>query len=112
MLELLLMLVVPPQSPGDRLTVYQRQSPNGETILTTVPDCPNGRFQRAEGQADPGLDPAPLYRADGSVRGYLLLERSVGGCSRPISFTLPGSPPEIAPEPRPLRLIPARPDPR
>ena len=102
MLSLLLMLAAHPlaQSPGDRLNIHQQRSLNGETILTVAPDCPNGRFQQAAGEPDPGLDPAPLYRADGSVRGYLLLERSIEGCSRPISFTLQDSPREIAPEPR------------
>ena len=117
MFSLLLMLVVSPQSPGDTLTIHQRLLPNGETILTAVPECPNGRFQQAASQPDPGLDPAPLYRPDGSVHGYWLLERSVEGCSRPVSFTLPGSPPEFAPGSRPLQPIPeqpgiARPDPR
>ena len=111
MLSLLLLLVAQPmlESPGDRVTVRQRLSPNGETILTVVPDCPNGRFQQAASEPDPGLDPAPLYRADGSVRGYLLLERSVDGCSLPISFSLPDNPPEIVPRSRPSRSMPLHP---
>ncbi|WP_339931185.1 hypothetical protein [uncultured Brevundimonas sp.] len=105
MLPLLLLLVAQPlpQSPGDRLTIHQQRSPNGETILTAVPECPNGRFQQAAGEPEARLQPDPLYRADGSVRGYLLLERSGEGCSRPISFSLPDSPPQIAPQPRPAR---------
>lgn len=119
MLPLLLILVAHPlpQSPGDHFTVHLRRTPDGEITLMAAPRCANGRFQQATGQPDPGLDPAPLYRADGSVRGYLLLERSVEGCSRPIIFPLPDSPREIAPDPRPARTIPerpviARPDPR
>lgn len=109
MFSLLLMLVVAPQSPGDTLILRQRQLPGGETIHTAVPECSNGRFQQAAGQPDAGLDSRPLYRADGSVRGYWLLERSVEGCSRPVSFALPGSPPEFAPGSRPLQPTPEQP---
>jgi hypothetical protein len=113
MLPLLLILVAHPlpQSPGDQFTVYQRRTPDGEITLMAAPRCANGRFQQATEQpgADAGVQPNLIYRPDGTVRRYLLLERRVDGCSLPISFALPDSPMEITPDPRPTRLTPVRP---
>lgn len=50
-----------------------------------VPTCANSYVQRADvvGRQN------PMFRPDGQVRRYLLLERSVDGCPQPISYDLP-----------------------
>ena len=104
MLALLLMLAADPQalSPRPPVITYRVQSPDSGGTLIAVPGCPNGRFQQAGGQTetDAALQPNLIYRPDGTVRGYLLLEQSVEGCSRPLVFPLPNSPRGVPPEPR------------
>ena len=103
MFSLLLLLAADPATPAPRppVIVHRFRSTNGETVVVP-PGCPNGRFQQAESPTDTDaeLQPNLTYRADGTVRGYLLLEQSVEGCSRPIVFPLPDRPRETTPEPR------------
>lgn len=93
MLPLILMLIqdpstltgpVPPPAPPIRLQVIEADGP-----ATTL--CDVDRFQRIaepSGTADLRLD--MIYRPDGEVRRYLLLDRTVRGCPAPISYALPG----------------------
>lgn len=104
MLALFLILAVElAQSPGEPSVVLQYRSPDGQVIRSDVRQCPNVRLHQA---ADPSatataLEPDLTYRADGSVRGYLLLERSIEGCARPISFSISPDGGEVTPTPRP-----------
>lgn len=91
MLPLLLALVsdplatsasVPPASPEIRLRVMDGLN---------VPRCDGGGYQRIDrpsGEARE-LRPDLTHRPDGEVRRYLLLDRWVGGCAEPISYSLP-----------------------
>ena len=92
MLPLLLMLLSDPSTPE-----VPRPTLDPEIRLRvidglTIPGCDAGGFQHVE--RSPGrsqeLRPDLAYRPDGEVRHYLLLDRSVGGCPAPISYTLPG----------------------
>lgn len=63
-------------------------------------NCANARIHRVDQTADaPRLQTDLTFKAGDDVRRYLLVERSVGGCSAPISFALPnnqgGSIPEL-----------------
>jgi hypothetical protein len=53
--------------------------------------CDVDRFQRIDELAGTAeLRPDLIYRPDGEVRRYLLLDRTVRGCPAPISYALPG----------------------
>lgn len=93
MLPLLLLLVqdpstltgpVPPPGPGIRLRVI-------DTAGMSLDRCDPDRFQRIDRPSGTsGVRPDLLYRPDGQVRRYLLLDRTVRGCPAPISYALPG----------------------
>ena len=53
-------------------------------------NCANARIHRVDRTADaPRLQTDLTFKSGDDVRSYLLVERSVGGCSTPISFALP-----------------------
>lgn len=72
----------PPVPAAERLAAVREVLTTEERRRTS---CQNARLQTAVGPVQPKTDDL-VYRQSDNVRGWLLLERSVDGCSIPISL--------------------------
>ena len=93
MLPLLLMLVQDPLTASP--TPVPPPPPPWPRVLQLRPrtpaDCGAGRFQMIQSPPVAGASAQSnlLFTPEHEVRRYLLLDRSVGGCPAPISYTVP-----------------------
>jgi len=110
MLSLTLLLLTAPQAPAAALPTEPPAVPASRRLaevreqLAGSSDasrrCHNVQVQRAVGPVQPLVNDL-LYRDTDEVRGWLLLERSIKGCSTPISWPHSRGAIEATPAPSP-----------